>query len=496
MTHRMGTRLKPRTTFLISRGSKKSLENIGLTALSFIRIKGYNRGMRDLVTDALKGQGADYIEIHFEESQATSIVYRGERLEEISRARSSGGNIRALVRGSWGFVSFNHLNGLKEKVSLVVEEARLASREPFKLFPTEPVVDTVVPQLKKDATTIPLATKKELLDSYNGIMLSSPKIQSTRINYRDGKRKITFANSEGSYIEQAKTDLALRLTAIAREDNEVQQAGVSLGSKGEFSALEGLHEQAREIARRAAALLSAPQVKGAEYTVILDPVLAGVFAHEAFGHLSESDHVYQNDNLRQIMVLGKRFGGQHLNIIDDPTIPNLRGSYKYDDEGTPARKTYLIREGVLEGRLHSRETAAKMGEKATGNARAINYLFPPIVRMSNTFIEPGSASFEEMLGDIEEGVYVKDWYGGTTSLEMFTFSAAEAYMIRHGRVAELLRPVVLTGNVFTTLQNIDAIGNDLEMNQGGGCGKGGQYPLPVSNGSPHIRIRHCVVGGR
>jgi len=464
---------------------------------AFIRGKGYNRGVRDLIADALKGQDADYIEIHFEESQATSIVYRGERLEEISRARNSGGNIRALVHGNWGFVSFNRLDGLREKVALALEEARLASRESFKLLPTDPVVDTLVPQLKKDSTTIPLATKKELLDEYNDIILSSPKIQSTRINYRDTKRQRIFANSEGSYIEQAKTDLTSRLTAIAREDSEVQQAGLSLGSNGEFSALEGLHEQAREIARRAAALLlSAPQVKGGEYTVILDPVLAGVFAHEAFGHLSESDFVYQNENLRKIMVLGKRFGGKHLNIVDDATIPNLRGSYKYDDEGTPATKTYLIREGILEGRLHSRETAAKMGERATGNARAINYLFSPIVRMSNTFIEPGSASFEEMLGGIEEGVYVKDWYGGTTSLEMFTFSAGEAYMIRRGRLAELLRPVVLTGNVFTTLQNIDAIGNDLGMNQGGGCGKGGQYPLPVSNGSPHIRIRHCVIGGR
>jgi TldD protein len=98
------------------------------------------------------------------------------------------------------------------------------------------------------------------------------------------------------------------------------------------------------------------------------------------------------------MVLGKRFGGKHLNIVDDPTMPNLRGSYKYDDEGTAARKTYLIREGILEGRLHSRETAARMGERPTGHARAINYIFPPIVRMSNTFIEAGSASFEEMLG--------------------------------------------------------------------------------------------------
>jgi TldD protein len=137
-----------------------------------------------------------------------------------------------------------------------------------------------------------------------------------------------------------------------------------------------------------------------------------------------------------------------------------------------------------------------MGEKPTGNARAINYLYPPIVRMTNTYIEPGSTTFQDMIGDIKEGIYARDWYGGTTSLEMFTFSAGEAYMIRNGKVEELLRSVVLTGNVFATLNNIDAIGNDLDMNQGGGCGKAGQSPLPVSNGSPHIRIRNCLIGGQ
>ena len=230
--------------------------------------------------------------------------------------------------------------------------------------------------------------------------------------------------------------------------------------------------------------------------MVLDPVLAGVFVHEAFGHLSESDFIYENDQLRQIMTLGKEFGSTDLNIVDSAAIPGLRGSYKYDDEGVPATRTYLIREGKLVGRLHSRETAAKMNEEPTGNARAINYRYPPIVRMTNTYIEPRSASFDDIIADIKEGVYAKNWYGGTTSMEMFTFSAGEAYMIRNGKIAEALRPVVLTGNVFATLRNIDAIGNDLEMNQGGGCGKEGQMPLPVSNGSPHIRIRHCLVGGR
>ena len=451
--------------------------------------------MRDELANALRGHNADYVEIRLEESQVTRIVYRGQRLEEIGRTTSLGGNARALVKGGWGFVSFNNVKGLRDKVELAVKQARLVGKEDTKFSQTEPAVDIVTAETKKDPTTVPLASKKQMLDEYNGIILSTPKIQTSNIGYHDSQRKITFANSEGSYIEQTKVDLSLRLTAIAAEDGQLQQIGLSLGSQGDFSAVESLQEQVREMAQRAVRLLSAPQAKGGEYTVVLDPILAGVFAHEAFGHLSEADHVYENKRLQDIMVLGRRFGGKHLNIVDGAAVPGLRGSYKYDDEGVPGTKTYLIREGVLENRLHSRETAAKMGEMPTGNARALNYRFPPIVRMTNTFIEPGSISFEDMLGDIKEGIYVKDWYGGTTSLEMFTFSAAEAYMIRSGKVAELLRPVVLSGNVFATLDNIDAIGNELAMNQGGGCGKGGQSPLPVSNGSPHIRIRRCLVGG-
>jgi TldD protein len=147
------------------------------------------------------------------------------------------------------------------------------------------------------------------------------------------------------------------------------------------------------------------------------------------------------------------------------------------------------------GRLHSRETAAKLGEKPTGNARAIGYNFPPIVRMTNTIIEPGEATLEDLLEGVEDGVYVRNWYGGMTQHEMFTFSSGEAYMIRNGEIQEAVRPVMLTGNLFETLKNLDGIGNDLGMNQGGGCGKGGQSPLPVSNGSPHIRIQNCLISG-
>lgn len=452
--------------------------------------------MRNILIDALAGHHADYVEAHMEESEHTQFTYHSGKLEELNRVHSCGGNIRALIKGGWGFVSFNNTNHLREKVRQAINEARLTNGEGLLSLHPNVVVDKVTSPETKEADSITLQEKKQLLDEYNNIMLSCPRIQSTMVSYEETRRKVIFTNSEGSYIEQVKPGLSLRLTAIARNSDEVQQAGLSLGSRGDFSIIKGLHSKVKEISNRANALLDAPHVKGGEYTVVLDPVLAGVFTHEAFGHLSEADFVYQNNKLRDIMTLGRRFGGKHLNIIDDASINGLRGSYKYDDEGTPSAETHLIQEGVLVGRLHSLETAARMKEKATGNARAINYRFPPIVRMSNTFISPGEASFKDMIGDVKEGIYVKDWYGGTTSLEMFTFSSGEAYMIRNGKLAELLRPVILTGNVFATLSNIDMIGNDLEMNQGGGCGKGAQSPLPVSNGSPHIRIRHCIVGGR
>ena len=448
------------------------------------------------LAEAVKGYSADYIEARLEESHTSHITYRGKEIESIGRSTAIGGNVRALVRGGWGFVTFNNLNDLPGRVELAVKQAQIVGNEESKLAPVEPVVENVPSQVDKNPVTISLAEKKRLLDEYNDIIWHTPKIQTSVIGYGDSHKKVIFTNSSGSYVEQERMDITLRLTAIAAEDSNIQQVGLSLGSSGDFNSIQDYHQQVRLMAQRVVELLSAPQVKGGEYTVVLDPVLAGVFVHEAFGHLSESDFVYENDRLRQIMVLGKKFGSTELNIVDSAAIPRLRGSYKYDDEGVPATKTYLIREGKLVGRLHSRETAAKMKEKPTGNARAINYRYPPIVRMTNTYIEPGAVSFDDMISDIREGIYAKNWYGGMTSMEMFTFSAGEAYMIRNGKLAELLRPVVLTGNVFTTLNNIDAIGNDLEMNQGGGCGKAAQVPLPVSNGSPHIRIRHCLVGGR
>ena len=450
---------------------------------------------RDLIENALNGHGADYCEIRIEETDNSRLTYRGKSLDTIAQTSGLGGNVRAATKGGWGFASFNSLDDLSAKVADAVAQSKAVGGSKTELGEVEPNVEVVPAHIVEDPAEVSLDEKKRQMDHYNDLVWSVTGINSADIIYGDTSRKTFFGSSDGSYIEQQQVHVISRISAQARNGGDVQQAGFSIGSQGDYGLVKGLDDQVIDAAKRAVGLLDAKALEGGERTVILDPVLAGVFVHEAFGHLSEGDNVYENDKLKQIMYMGRKFGGKHLNFTDGAAIPELRGSFKYDDEGTPATRTALVREGELVGRLHSRETAAKLGEKPTGNARAIGYNFPPIVRMTNTIIEPGEATLDDLLEGVKEGVYVRNWYGGMTQHEMFTFSSGEAYMIRNGEIQEAVRPVMLTGNLFETLENLDGIGNDLGMNQGGGCGKGGQSPLPVSNGSPHIRIQNCLISG-
>ena len=457
--------------------------------------------MKDMLRSIVAGTKADYAEIRVEDSRLTQISYKGKTLENISESVDSGGCVRALVKGGWGFVSFNRLDELERKMKQAVEQATLISHHverATKLAPAEPVQDEVRVSPGRDPREVSLKEKKEILEVYNDIVLSyNPRINTSAINYFDKFSRITLVNSEETCIEQEKLDLGGNVVAVANEGGETQMGRFSFGSSDDFGVLLGKEDEVKKACQTAVDMLAAESVRGGEYTVIVNPVLAGVFVHEAFGHLSEGDNVYEDKNLQNLMRLGETYGSKILNIYDTGLDPGYRGYLKYDDEGVPTEKTYLIKAGRLVGRLHSRETAGVMGEKPTGNARAISYRFAPICRMRNTCIEGGDASFEEMLKDIKLGVYAKDSYGGQTSGEMFTFSAGEAYMIRDGKLAKLVKNVTLSGNVFQTLRNIDMIGRDFAVkDSGGGCGKGGQGPLPVSHGSPHIRISKAIIGGR
>jgi TldD protein len=455
--------------------------------------------MRDRIEQALKHSKADFTEIRIEEKESSRVVYRGKDLETASAVLDKGGIVRCLVRkNGWGVATFNDLEDLLSKVDQAYECARVAqSPEPIELAEVPVIEDAISTPQQRDFRDVSMAEKKALADTYNQVMRSySDQVIDTTSVYADTFNLLTYANSQGTYVREERPSVQMAAVAVAREGDNVQSAHESLAGPHGFEFVLGKEEKARLAARRAVELLHAQPVVGGVYPVVVDQMLSGVFIHEAFGHLSESDFVYENPKAKEMMVLGRRFGQDFLNVYDDGTIPNLRGTHLYDDEGTPTRHNDLIKDGILVGRLHSRETAAKMGERVTGNARAINYRFPPIVRMTNTAIAPGTVSFEDMIKDIKLGIYACDAYGGQTALENFSFSSGYAYMIRDGQIAEMVKDVILAGNLFSTLLNIDAVGDDFTwLSPGGGCGKGGQYPLPVAFGSPHIRIQNVVIGG-
>jgi len=453
--------------------------------------------MKDKLTDLCQKLPADYAEVRIQEATGTNIHYAGKELEDIGERTQLGGCVRVLKDGGWGFVTFNDTDKIEQYARQAVRQAELVGGTRFDLAKVGTFEEVYRTSVASDPADVSLADKQLMCQRYNDLILAHERIQTTSVVYRDSRSRTFFANSEGTYIEQEYVFCGAMLAAIAVDGANIQRAYYSNGDLRGFSKVTNMDEECETVARRALELLDAKPVEAGTYTVIVDPKLCGVFVHEAFGHLSESDFVYENPGLREMMEIGRRFGPDFLNITEDGSREGEAGYIRFDSEGVPGQRNPLIEQGVLTGRLHNRETAAKMGERVTGNARAISYRHAPIVRMTNTFMEPGDVPFEQMLQETEDGIYAIGMLGGQTNMEMFTFSSEEAYRIRGGKIAEKVRDVVLTGNVFQTLQNIDRVGNDFRMHGGlGGCGKGGQSPLRVGDGGPHCRIQNVVIGGR
>ncbi len=453
--------------------------------------------MIDFLKNSISDLKADFCDLRFEETHGTSIVISNEGIEEVASKDSKGGIVRVLDKGGMAYSSFNMIDDLKNAILSAQKSAKLLStRSKVDLTRFQAIKDKIATKYMIDPLSISLDEKVKLCQEYINL-LKAKSIQSARVRYLDYRKKKYYVNSEGSEIELEFTYVGISFVAYAVDGTNVQKAAESIALYKGFEAVSDLHSKAEEVSKRAVDLLSAEQVVGGRYNVIIDPKLTGVFAHEAFGHLSEADHIYGNQRLMETMRIGRKFGVEQLNIIDDGSIEEVVGYTPYDDEGIPAQRTYLVKNGILNARLHSRLTSKAMNEPLSGNARALSYEFPPLVRMTNTFIDNGDTPVEELFEKLGNGIYVVDFLGGQTNLEMFTFSAAYGYKVENGKITKLLRDITLTGNVFETLNNIVAIGNDLRIHSTmGGCGKGGQSPLPVGDGGPHILVKDVLIGGK
>ncbi len=448
--------------------------------------------MQNLLTDALRSSRADHTEIRLERNWATAIAFRGSRLEGAATGLELGGIVRCLNRGrGWGIASFTGLEALRPMVarahelSLAVHVDQPVRLADIPIRTAEHVADT-----DGDVRGVPLAEKRQLLERLNQEMLATDRrIVDSHASYEDRVSERWIATSEGLMVYDLRPEVRLAAGAVAREESFLERAFESWAIRGGWRSVQETDQLFRTAARRAISLLSAPRMKAGVIPVILDPRAVGALIHQTIGHLAAADG---SDYLR----MGQRVGSDLLTVGDDGSASSLTGSLAFDDEGAPTQNTLLVQHGVLVGKLHTRETAGRAGTRPTGNARAGSFRRVPTARLTNTYVASGRGTLEDLIRGIRYGVYVSDAMAGESHFGRFSLTTGWGQLIRDGHLAEMVKPVVITGDIVETLSRVDAVAGDFRWNHLASCcsrGEGGR--LPVSEGAPHLRIDGVSVGG-
>ena len=428
----------------------------------------------------------DYIDIRSGISDNTSILMKDGNVDEINTGMSLGARIRVLNNGAWGFAYTTDLSKLNDITETAIKLSSSLKGD-VKLSESEVIKDKTAVDVKIPFKDVSIDEKKEMMKEASDAA-TIDKVNSTTAGYSDSEINELFMNSEGSQIQVKTSRIRMALNASATDGEIIQFGHGSLGGVKGFEAVaeRDLEEFGRSIGEKAVRLLDAKPAPSGQFTVVADPELTGVLIHEALGHATEGDLILQNDSILKGRI-GEQIASDIVNIFDDASRKDGFGYYPYDVEGVKTKPNQLVKDGKLISLLNSRETSSQLGMKSSGNARSI-ISEKPIVRMSNTYLQPGDNTFEELIEDIPDGIYLKGSRGGQvdTGKGIFQFNAAEGYLIENGELKTPLRDVSLSGNILETLKNIDAIGNDFKLSVGF-CGKGGQT-APVGDGGPHTRI--------
>jgi len=434
----------------------------------------------------------DYADIRVSDSQNTSITMKDGKIQEIRSGSDFGSAIRILKDGAWGSAFTTDLTRMDEMIDTALKLSS-ALKSDVELAEVQPQVDNVKLKAKIRPADVPIEEKKGIMTEANHAA-TIPKIVSTTVSYVDAEGRNIFLSTEGASITTEESRVGMFLNAVASSENIIQFGHTSTGGARGFEVLknEDIEKFGRKAAEKAVRLLDAGSPPSGRFPVVMDCELSGVFIHEALGHASEADLILQNDSILKDKM-GTQIGSSLVTIIDDASMDAF-GYYPYDAEGVKTAENVLVKNGELVSLLSSRETASKLGISSSGNARS-KVGDQPIVRMSNTYLKPGNLEFEELIEDINDGIYLKGSRGGQvdTGKGIFQFNAAESFKIENGELKDPLRDVSLSGNILEILNHVDGLGKDFKMGVGF-CGKAGQA-APVGDGGPHVRVSEATVGG-
>jgi TldD protein len=455
--------------------------------------------LQKIIDTAVVKFGAKYAEARAQQLTKTMFILKEERVEAAKQGIESGVAIRVLVNGAWGFASVGSLDSaiLEAAVSDACSMAKMASerlKNPIKLASVPVVEDHVTAKPKKNPNSIAMEDKIKTAFVVNKTSLGfDSRIKSCGLDYMDLMGTSFFVNSEGTSIEQDKLYVWARITASAQTDGTFTFSRDEIGSTSGYELFDDQpsEELGRKVAKRAIEQINAKPPKGGKAPVVLGPNVVGVFVHEAVGHLAEADLALSGGLLGS--NLGKKIGSSLVTLYDDGTLKGSFGAFKYDDEGVASHKTLLIKDGIVSGLMHNRETAQKFGAQPTGNARAEDFRVEPIIRMRCTYMAPQDHTLEELLEDVKDGYYFKSFRGGQASLDgTFQVGIQEGYEIKNGEIQAPVRNASISGSTLETLHKVDGVGKDFALDPGR-CGKG--QTAFICDGGPHIRVSEVIVGG-
>lgn len=451
------------------------------------------------VLNAGLATGADFAEIFIEEKYNNGVSIDNDKIETISSGIIYGAGIRLLkdLRSVYGYT-----NDLSKKSLLNLAQTLAASFNGERILTVNELKKQRVKNVHKNLRHLADISKEEkiaLITKISDEMKTfGDKIVRRSVSLGDNTQHVTIINSNGKIFEDTKERGRLYISALAADENGIESSGVGPGASKGFEYFENdvdVLALARNVCEVAIKKLSAKECPSGKMPVVIGNGFGGVIFHEACGHPLEASSVSKGLSVFA-NKLGQQIASSVVTAVDDGTIVNEWGSNNIDDEGNKTQKTVLIENGILKNYLIDDFNGRRMGMKGNGACRRQSYAYEPTSRMSNTYIAKGKSTVEDMIKSVKLGLYAKSLGGGSVNPTTgdFNFAADEAYMIRDGKIAEMVKGATLIGNGADILMKIDMVGNDIALAQGMCGASSGNIPVDV--GQPTIRVSEITVGGR
>ncbi len=452
-----------------------------------------------VINEAL-GKGADYADIFFEHTFSNSISLRDG---EVNRAASNidfGVGIRVVSGDQTGYAYVENTE-IAELLKAAKTAAGIAS------IPSKGITPIEIKEkhfrnhykIERPWLDISVADKKSFVQKLNNrIFELDARVIKASVSLNDSTSYILFFNSEGILTWDYRPMSLMSGSCTMEQGGKIENGYASRAYRKGFEYLNNdlIETLAKEAVAQTSLMFEAIKPKGGEMPVVMGAGSSGILLHEAIGHTFEADFNRKNISIFSDQ-LGKQICSSDINVVDDGTIDNARGTINFDDEGVETQKTYIVKEGVLESYLHDRISAKHYNVSPTGNGRRQSFRYAPLPRMRVTYMENGSIPEADIIASVKQGVYVDNFTNGQVQIGAgdFTFFVKTGYLIENGKLTQPIKDINIIGNGAKVLTDITMVGNNLKIDEGTWtCGKDGQS-VPVGQGLPSVLVRKLTVGG-